>query len=98
MKITAKINKLFNEGNVKAAATVIIEDVFVIRNVRLVEGANRIFISMPSRRTMYGEYKSVCYPISEDFRLQILGEVMDAYESVIAGHAAVCGYEYSGTI
>jgi stage V sporulation protein G len=86
MKVTAEIKKLFNGGKVKAAASVTIEDIFVIRNVRLVEGVNGLFISMPSHRNSLGEYKSVCFPITNDFRLRIFDAVMDAYETAISGN------------
>ena len=91
MKVTAEIKKLFNEGKIKAAAAVTIGDIFVIRNVRLVEGANGLFISMPSHKNSRGEYKSVCFPITNDFRLRIFDEVMEAYETVTVDRAAADG-------
>jgi len=84
MKITAEIKKLFSGGKVKAAAAITIEDMFVVRNVRLVEGAKGLFISMPSHKNARGEYKSVCFPTNNDFRLRIFDEVMDAYENALS--------------
>ena len=84
MKVTAEIKRLFNEGKVKAAATLTIEGVFVIRGVRLVDGSKGMFISMPSRKTAEGEYYDICFPIKNETRLQILDAVTTAYEKALA--------------
>ena len=88
MKITAEIKKIFDEGKVKAAASITIEDIFVVRNVRLVDGAYGLFISMPSHKNAQGEYKSICFPICNELRLQIFDTVKAAYEKALAEQAA----------
>jgi len=87
MKITAEIKKIFDdESKVKAAATIVIEDVFVVRNVRLIDGIYGMFVSMPSYRNTRGEYKAVCFSVSNELRTQIFNEVLTAYENLMANH------------
>jgi len=88
MKITAEIKKIFDEGKVKAAAAITIEGIFVVRNVRLVDGEYGLFVSMPSHKNAQGEYKSICFPICNDLRLQIFDKVKEAYEQALAERAA----------
>jgi len=88
MKVTAEVKKIFKGSKIKAAATVTIEDIFVIRNVRLVEGVYGLFISMPSYKNLHGEYKSVCFPVTNEFRVQMLNALTNAYEIAITEHAA----------
>jgi stage V sporulation protein G len=83
MKVTAEIKKLFAEGSVKAAVSLTIEGVFVIRGVRLVEGKNGLFVFMPSRKNAAGEFYDICFPINNDTRLQILDTVKTAYEKAL---------------
>ena len=83
MKVTAEIKKLFDEGNVKAALSLTIEGVFVVRGVRLVDGKNGLFVSMPSRKNAADEFYDICFPINNDTRLQILSVVTDAYEQAL---------------
>ena len=87
MKVTAEIKKLFAEGKVKAAASLTIEGVFVIRGVRFVEGKNGLFVSMPSRKNAAGEFYDICFPINNDTRLQILDTVKAAYEKALKEQA-----------
>jgi stage V sporulation protein G len=85
LKVTAEIKKLFNDGgNAKAAVSLTIEGVFVVRGARLVEGKNGLFVSMPSRRNADGEYFDVCFPINNETRLLILGAVTAAYEKALS--------------
>ena len=83
MKITAEIKKIFDSGKVKAAATIIMDGVFIVRNVRLVDGVHGLFVSMPSHKNTQGEYKSVCFPVCKELRNQIFDEVLDAYKKAL---------------
>ena len=84
MKIKAEIKKLFNgEGKVKAAAALVLDDVFVVRNVRLVKGSKGLFVSMPSHKNAAGEFKDICFPINSTTRAQIQSEVLAAYEQAL---------------
>lgn len=50
MKIDAKITKTFPTGNVKAIADVTLDDSVAIHGVKLIDGKNGKFVSMPSDR------------------------------------------------
>ena len=85
LKVTAEIKKLFNNsGNVKANLTLTIEGVFVVRGVRLVDGKNGLFVSMPSRKNAGGEWYDICFPTNNETRLLILGVVTAAYEKALS--------------
>ena len=84
MKIKAEIKKIFNgEGKVKAAAALVLDDAFVVRNVRLVDGSKGLFVSMPSHKNAAGEFKDICHPINNTVRTQIQDEVLTAYEQAL---------------
>ena len=51
----------------KAATNIILEDgkdSLVIKNVRIIEGKNGLFMSLPARRNVKNEFKEICYPLS----------------------------------
>jgi stage V sporulation protein G len=84
LNITAEVKKLFNDGGkAKALVSVNFDGLFVVRGARLVDGAKGMFVSMPSRKNAEGEYKAVCFPITEDFRVRILDAVKTAYEKTL---------------
>lgn len=86
MKITVEISKLFTgrTDNLKAASNIVLEDGegerFIIKNVRIVEGDHGLFMSLPSRRNVNGEYKEMCYPLSATLRKRMSEAVLSAYE------------------
>lgn len=81
MQIEAKVNLLSNsQNNVKALASITIEDCFVVTGIRIIESSNGSFFSaMPSRKTVNGDYKDICFPITAEARAAINDEILKAY-------------------
>lgn len=87
MQITdVRIRKIEGEGNLRGYVTVTFENCFVVHNIKVFEGKNGLFISMPNRRTASGEYKDVAHPISAGFRNDLQQKIIDEYN---AGHIRV---------
>ena len=78
-----RIRKVTAEGKLKAYVTVTFDGVFVVHNVKIIEGKTGLFIAMPSRRTANGEYKDVAHPISPEFRAALQDRILAEYN---AGH------------
>ena len=72
------------KGATKAFANITFDDVFVVRNLKVIEGKNGIFVSMPSRRLQDGEFQDVCFPITAEFRENIQETIIDGYKKEIA--------------
>ena len=84
MKIKAEIKSAFqNDSKLKAVSNLVIEDCFVVKNVRVIEGKNGLFVSMPSHKNTNGKYSDICFPIISEVREQIEKEVLGAYQEVL---------------
>ena len=87
MKIEAKITKTFPTGNVKAIADVTLDDSIAIHGVKLIEGKNGTFISMPSDRWQDkdGNYKHVdiVHPTNADTRSALFLAVQVAFSNFV---------------
>lgn len=80
MELQAKVNLLSNStNNVKALASITIDNCFVVTGIRVIETQNGLFSAMPSRKTSNGEYKDICFPITADARAIINDEILKAY-------------------
>ena len=80
MKIDVKITSFTpNEGNLKAIASVNLDDCFAVKNLKVVEGRNGLFVSMPSYRGQDDEYHDICFPITAEMRTQLNDAVIGAY-------------------
>ncbi len=69
---------------VKAYATVTFDDSFVVRDMRVIEGKNGIFLSMPARRKRNGDFQDVCFPISTKLRDLMENEVLEKFDDLLA--------------
>lgn len=78
------------ETKLKAYCSVVLDAMFVVHDVRVVEGVKGLFVSMPRRKTNEGEYRDLAHPITAEARDLIQKAVLDAYleaerkETVIA--------------
>ena len=70
-------------GATKAFASVTFDDCFVVKDLRIVDGKNGLFVAMPSRRDQNGEFRDICHPINTDTRNSIQDAVLDKYNQEI---------------
>lgn len=79
MKINARVNLINNDSKIKGMADVVLDDVLVIKGIRVMEGQNGAFVSMPSQK-VGSEYRETVFPITAEFREQLMGSVLSAYD------------------
>ncbi len=73
------IRKLTPENKMKAIVSITFEDAFVVHDVKVIDGANGLFIAMPSRRIQDGEFKDIVHPIHSAFREELSKAVLKKY-------------------
>lgn len=83
MKVDVKIGSIRPEGNIRAYASVNLNDCFAIRNVKVVDSSKGLFVAMPSYKAGNGEYKDICFPVTKEFREQLNNAVVDAYKQAL---------------
>lgn len=69
------------EGRLKAVASIIIDDAFVIHDIKIIEGAEGYFVAMPSRKTPDGEYKDIAHPLNSEARSQVCEAILSAFDA-----------------
>lgn len=83
MKITDVRVRLVtkDDAKLKAVASITIDECFVVHDIKVINGKDGLFISMPSRKTPEGEYKDIVHPINTETREMIKNAIMKAYET-----------------
>jgi stage V sporulation protein G len=84
MEITEIKITLRDEEKLKAFASITFDDAFVIRGLKIINGKNGYFVSMPSRKRKDGTYQDIAHPINNDMRKTLEDKVLDAYEAEAA--------------
>ena len=81
MNITdVRIRKIDQEGKLKGVASITIDDVFVVHDIKVIQGDHGLFIAMPSLKTAEGDYRDIAHPITSETREQIQTAIIGAYE------------------
>ena len=81
MNITdVRVRKVAKEGKMKAVVSITIDDEFVVHDIKVIEGEKGLFISMPSKKALDGEYRDIAHPINSNTRERIQREILEKYE------------------
>ena len=69
-----------DESKLKAVASFTIDNAFVVHDIKVIDGANGLFIAMPSKQSPSGEYRDTAHPLNTETREQISSAILAAYE------------------
>jgi len=85
MEITdVKIRKIMSDGRLRAVVSVTIDDMFAVHDIKVVQGDERLFVAMPSRKDENGIFRDIVHPISPSARKLFEENILDAYERQLA--------------
>ena len=81
MQITdIKVRKINADGRMKAVVSVTFDDAFVVHDIKVIEGQEKLFIAMPSRKTPDGEFKDIAHPINAEMRELLQEMILSKYQ------------------
>ena len=82
MKVTEVRISPAKGGKVRAFASVVFDDSFIVNDLRVIEGREgQVFVTMPARKTRNGQMRDIAHPLNSDTREQIERRVLEEYES-----------------
>ena len=85
MNITdVRIRKVDKEGKMKAVVSITLDDVFVVHDIKVIDGEKGLFIAMPSKKTADGEYRDIAHPINSATREMLQTTILKAYEEALS--------------
>lgn len=80
MKITELKVRLWDDHRLRALVTVVFDDSFAVRNIKVIEGRDgRYLVAMPSRRLADGRYVDLAHPINAEFRAYVEDKVLGSF-------------------
>ncbi len=83
MKITEVNVFPVNEERLKAYVSITIDACFVVRDLKVINGNNGLFVAMPSKKRKDGQFKDVAHPLNQETREMIEKAVFEAYENAV---------------
>ena len=84
MQITdVRVRKVAKEGKLKAVVLITMDEEFVVHDIKVIEGEKGLFIAMPSKKAVDGEYRDIAHPINSETREKIQSIILENYEKVL---------------
>ncbi len=71
------------ESKMKAVVSVTFDDAFVVHDIKVIEGQDKLFTAMPSRKTQDGEFKDIAHPINRETRVKLEEAILAEYQKVL---------------
>ncbi len=68
------------EDKLKAYVTIIIDNAFVVRNLKIIEGNNGLFVAMPSRKRKDGTFMDIAHPLTNELRKVMEDQILSEYK------------------
>ncbi|MHB8109653.1 MAG: septation regulator SpoVG [Syntrophorhabdaceae bacterium] len=73
------------EKRVKAYASIVFDDCFIVRDVKVIQGEDKFFVAMPSKKMKDGSFRDIVHPLDSNTRQLIERSILGAYETQLAG-------------
>ena len=84
MQITdVRVRKVAKEGKLKAVVSITMDEEFVVHDIKVIEGEKGLFIAMPSKKALDGEYRDIAHPINSETRERIQSIILGKYEEAL---------------
>ena len=81
MQVTdVRVRRIAKEGKMKAVVSITIDHVFVVHDIKVIEGEKGLFIAMPSKKSTDGEFRDIAHPINSSTREMIQSSILDKYQ------------------
>ncbi len=68
------------EEKLKAYVSIVLDECFLVSDLKVIHGPNGLFISMPSKRKKNGEFKDIAHPLNRETREQMEKRILEEYE------------------
>ena len=80
MEITdIKIRRIITEGRLRAVVSVTVDNMLAVHDIKVVQGDERLFVAMPSRKDENGVFRDIVHPISAAARKMMESQILEAY-------------------
>lgn len=83
-----KVRKLIPDGKLRGIVSITLDDLLAVHDIKVVQGEERLFVAMPSRRDENGLFRDIVHPINSSARQELEREILDAYQLELDRQAA----------
>lgn len=87
MNLKARIDRVVQKGNVKAIASVSLDGMFVVKNLKVMDGKKGLFVSMPQEsypgKDGQKKYSNTFFALTNSAKMELQKVVLDTYQQTL---------------
>ena len=89
MNITdIRVRRTYQDTRLKALVSVTIDNDLAVHDIKVIEGPERLFVAMPSRKDDNSVFRDICHPITPQARATLESTILTAYHEHLASAKA----------
>lgn len=87
MNITdIRVRKIWQKDSLRALVSITLDNELAVHDIKIIEGPERLFVAMPSRKDDKGVFRDVVHPITREVRELLEQRILDAYQEYLVKH------------
>ena len=63
----------------KGYATIIFDNAFIVRDLKIIDGNNGLFVAMPNKKAKNGTYRDIAHPLNQEMRDILEQKIIQKY-------------------
>ena len=72
------------EDKLKAFVSIVLDDCFVVSDIKIIHGTSGLFVSMPSKKRKNGSFRDIAHPLNNETRQRFEEQIIARYREVVA--------------
>ena len=73
------------DKKLRAFISIVLDGSFMVNDIKVIQGKDGLFISMPSRRKKNGRFKDIAHPLNQETRQVMEDRIIADYQRVAEG-------------
>ena len=99
MNITdIRVRRTYQDTRLKALVSVTIDNDLAVHDIKVIEGPERLFVAMPSRKDDHSVFRDICHPITPQARFTLENSILSAYHEHLERAKAEVGQTQQGNL
>jgi len=78
-----RVRRTYQDTRLKALVSVTIDNDLAVHDIKVIEGPERLFVAMPSRKDDNSVFRDICHPITPQARGALEGAILTAYHEYL---------------
>ena len=83
-----RIRRTYQDSRLKALVSVTVDGDLAVHDIKVIEGPQRLFVAMPSRKDESGTFRDIAHPITPAARRTLEDAILTQYAQYMEGLAA----------